>query len=156
MFSTILRTFGTVATKSVTRQIPRVPAVRAFSVLGPRLGDVGPNFFGPGAKSGTVPTDAEQATGLERLELLAALEGKELFETKPLSIKNYGTKKDPIMVKSVDPIRYVGCTGYPVDSHELLWITVDKSHEVDRCPECGQAFKLNFVGTEGHGHGHDH
>ncbi|CAG8505396.1 3026_t:CDS:2, partial [Racocetra fulgida] len=153
MFSTALRTFGAVVTRNATRQIPRVPAVRAFSVIGPCFGDVGPNFFGSGAKPGTVPTDAEQATGLERLELLAALEGKELFEMKPLSITKYGTKKDPIMVKSVDPIRYVGW--FPVDSHELLWITVDKSHEFDRCPECGQVFKINFVGTESHGHGHD-
>ncbi|CAG8606900.1 14958_t:CDS:2, partial [Acaulospora colombiana] len=114
------------------------------------------DFFGPGAKPGTIPTDVEQATGLERLELLAAMEGKEFFEMKPLHITRKGTKDDPVLVKSVDPIRYVGCSGYPTDSHELLWITVDKSHGIDRCPECGQVFKLNFVGKEDHGHGHHH
>ncbi|CAG8472759.1 3149_t:CDS:2 [Scutellospora calospora] len=115
---------------------------------------IDPNFFGPGAKPGHVPTDVDQATGLERAELLAALEGKDLFESKPLQITKLGTKKEPTLVKSVDPIRYVGCTGFPVDSHELLWIVLDKSHEFDRCPECGHVYKMNFVGTEGHGHGH--
>ncbi|CAG8488848.1 9391_t:CDS:2 [Dentiscutata erythropus] len=155
MFSTTLRTFGTVVTRSVIRQTPRVQDVRAFSTLGPRLGELGPNFFGPGAKDGTVATDLEHATGLERAELLAAMEGKDLFEMKPLKITKYGTKKDPIRVKSVDPVRYVGCTGFPVDSHELLWLVLDKNHEFDRCPECGQVFKINYIGTEGgHGHGH--
>ncbi|RIB05540.1 cytochrome c oxidase [Gigaspora rosea] len=121
------------------------------------ISDVGPNFFGPGAKPGAVPTDVDQATGLERAELLAALEGKELFELKPLKITKYGTKKDPIRVKSVDPVRYVGCSGFPVDSHELLWLVLDKNHEFDRCPECGQVFKMNYIGTDsGHGHGHGH
>lgn len=77
-------------------------------------GAVGHNVesnLGPGAKPGTIPTDLEQSTGLERMELLAKLEGKELFDMEPLNMTHLGTVKDPIVVKSHDPIRFVGCTG---------------------------------------------
>lgn len=67
--------------------------------------------IGPGAADGTVPTDLEQATGLEREELLAKLEGKELFDMEPLNMTHIGTVQDPIVVKSHDAIRFVGCTG---------------------------------------------
>lgn len=67
--------------------------------------------MGPGGKAGEVPTDLEQATGLERQELLAKLEGKELFDMEPLNMTHIGTPKNPIVVQSHDPIRFVGCTG---------------------------------------------
>lgn len=67
--------------------------------------------FGPGGKAGEIPTDLEQATGLERLELLAKLQGKELFDMEPLNMTHIGTPKSPIVVQSHDPIRFVGCTG---------------------------------------------
>jgi cytochrome c oxidase subunit 5b len=67
--------------------------------------------LGPGGKAGEIPTDLEQATGLERLELLAKLEGKEFFDMEPLSATHLGTTKNPVIVKSHDPIRFVGCTG---------------------------------------------
>ena len=35
-----------------------------------------------------------------------------------------GTPEDPIVVNSAGNEQYVGCTGYPVDSHNVLWITV--------------------------------
>lgn len=35
-----------------------------------------------------------------------------------------GTLEDPILVKSGGPEQYVGCTGYPVDSHTVIWLTV--------------------------------
>jgi len=69
------------------------------------------NFFGPGAKPGTVPDDMDHATGIERAELLAKLEGKELFDISPLKITAFGTKKNPVIVESQVPVRYVGCTG---------------------------------------------
>jgi len=71
--------------------------------------DVSP--IGPGAKPGSMPTDLEQATGLERAEILAKIEGQELFDMEPLMLTHVGTKSNPILVKSVDPERYVGCTG---------------------------------------------
>ena len=67
--------------------------------------------LGPGGKAGEVPSDIEQATGLERLELLSKLEGKEFFDMEPLDMTHIGTVQNPIVVKSHDQIRFVGCTG---------------------------------------------
>jgi cytochrome c oxidase subunit 5b len=67
--------------------------------------------LGPGAAAGSVPTDIEQATGLERDELLAKLEGRELFDVEPLNMTHLGSVKNPIVVQSHDAIRFVGCTG---------------------------------------------
>ncbi|KAL0079791.1 cytochrome c oxidase subunit VB-domain-containing protein [Phycomyces blakesleeanus] len=132
------------------------PAVRPFSILGARLsgavGHANPSSVTPGGKAGEVPTDLEQATGLERIELLAKLEGKELFDMEPLQVTHLGTPKNPIVVESHDPIRFVGCTGFPVESHDVIWINLDKSHEHDRCPECGSVFTMNFVGSEDEHH----
>lgn len=38
--------------------------------------------------------------------------------------------------------------GFPVESHDVIWINLDKSHEHDRCPECGSVFAMDFVGSE--------
>lgn len=35
-----------------------------------------------------------------------------------------GTLDNPIMVKSFGDEQYAGCTGYPADSHVVLWLTV--------------------------------
>lgn len=35
-----------------------------------------------------------------------------------------GTLEDPIVVNSAGEEQYVGCTGCPADSHNVLWITV--------------------------------
>lgn len=67
--------------------------------------------MGPGGKAGEIPTDLEQATGLERMELLSKLQGKELFDMEPLSATHLGTPKNPVVVQSHDPIRFIGCTG---------------------------------------------
>ena len=50
------------------------------------------DLVGPGAPDGTVPTDLEQATGLERLELLGKLEGKDIFDMTPLDSSRKGTQ----------------------------------------------------------------
>lgn len=112
------------------------------------------SLIGPGAKEGTVPTDLEQATGLERLELLGKLEGIDFFDTKPLDASRKGTMEDPIIIDSYDDYRYVGCTGSPAGSHHILWLkpTVNK---VARCWECGSVYKLNPVGVDTEGE-HSH
>ncbi|CAB4388613.1 unnamed protein product [Rhizophagus irregularis] len=129
MLSSALRsTVGSVRTivsRGVIRQ-PHSSKARAFSVLSPRFGELSSNFFGPGAKPGTVADDIDQATGIERAELLSKLEGKDIYDLSPLKITAVGTKKDPVMVKSVDPVRFVGCTGFPVDSHETVWLVKTK------------------------------
>ncbi|ORZ17991.1 cytochrome c oxidase subunit VB-domain-containing protein [Absidia repens] len=129
------------------------PAVRPFSVFGARLSnavssETADKNLGPGAAAGSVPTDIEQATGLERDELLAKLEGRELFDLEPLDMTHLGTVKNPIVVQSHDAVRFVGCTGYPAESHDTIWLSLDKSHEHDRCPECGSVYKMDFVGSE--------
>ncbi|KAI7872746.1 cytochrome c oxidase [Spinellus fusiger] len=135
------------ASSSVVRTFS---AVRSYSAVA----KPSENSVAPGGKAGEVPTDLEQATGLERLELLAKLQGKELFDMEPLDMTHLGTVKNPIVVDSHDPIRFVGCTGYPVDAHDVIWINLDKSHEHDRCPECGSVFTMNFVGSEDDHHHH--
>lgn len=45
----------------------------------------------PGAKPGTVPTDAEQSTGLERLEILGKMQGIDIFDMRPLDASRLGT-----------------------------------------------------------------
>lgn len=111
-------------------------------------------LIGPGAKEGTIPSDLEQATGLERLELLGNLEGIEVFDTKPLDSSRRGTMDDPIIVDSYDDYRYVGCTGSPAGSHTVMWLkpTVD---QVARCWECGSVYKVNPVGVQ-KPHDHEH
>ncbi len=44
-----------------------------------------------GAAVGTVPTDLEQATGLERLEILGKMQGVDIFDMKPLDASRKGT-----------------------------------------------------------------
>ncbi|KAF7441467.1 Cytochrome c oxidase polypeptide IV mitochondrial [Pyrenophora tritici-repentis] len=70
----------------------------------------------PGAKPGTVPTDAEQATGLERLEILGKMQGIDIFDMRPLDASRLGTMEDPITVNAAGDEQYVGCTGFPADS----------------------------------------
>ncbi|EMC99717.1 hypothetical protein BAUCODRAFT_83035 [Baudoinia panamericana UAMH 10762] len=112
----------------------------------------------PGAAPGTVPTDLEQATGLERLEILGKMQGVDIFDMRPLDASRRGTLQDPIVVKSFGDEQYLGCTGSPADSHNVLWLTVSRDRPVERCPECGSAYKMEYVGPpeshDAHGHGH--
>lgn len=43
-----------------------------------------------GAQPGTIPTDLEQATGLERLEILGKMQGVDIFDMKPLDASRRG------------------------------------------------------------------
>merc|ERR1712137_78655 len=73
---------------------------------------------------GTLP-DLELATGEEKMELLAELEGKELYEqylTGP-----FGTVQNPVIVPSVNTVRIV---------------------------ECGQVFSLKTSAHDEHHHEH--
>jgi len=44
----------------------------------------------PGAEPGTIPTDLEQATGLERLEILGKMQGIDVFDMRPLPSDRVG------------------------------------------------------------------
>jgi cytochrome c oxidase subunit 5b len=49
------------------------------------------DLFAPGAKPGTIPTDLDQATGLERLELIGKMQGIDIFDMRPLDASRKGT-----------------------------------------------------------------
>jgi cytochrome c oxidase subunit 5b len=110
----------------------------------------------PGAAPGTVPTDLEQATGLERLEILGKMQGIDIFDMKPLDASRKGTLDNPIVVKSFGDEQYAGCTGYPADSHVTIWLTMSRDRPVERCPECGNVLKMEYIGPTEDAHGHDH
>ncbi|ODQ68665.1 COX5B-domain-containing protein [Nadsonia fulvescens var. elongata DSM 6958] len=106
------------------------------------------SLHGTAAKVGTVPTDIEQSTGLERLELLGKLEGVEVFDMSPLKAERIGTMANPIVIDSYDDFRYVGCTGSPAGSHEIQWLK-PTTETVARCWECGSVYKLNPLAIPG-------
>ncbi|KAG5352889.1 hypothetical protein E4T56_gene3753 [Termitomyces sp. T112] len=105
-------------------------------------GPAPPQLYGPGGKAGEVPSDIEQATGLERLQLLGELEGVKVFDDAPLDASRIGTKADPILVPSYDIERIIGCTGSPADSHEVLWFNLTAERQ-GRCTECGSVYALD-------------
>ncbi|KAH6612241.1 cytochrome c oxidase subunit VB-domain-containing protein [Chaetomium sp. MPI-SDFR-AT-0129] len=114
------------------------------------------DLFGPGAKPGTVPTDYEQSTGIERLEILGKMEGVDIFDMRPLDASRKGTLQDPIKVRSAGEEQYAGCTGYPADSHNVIWLGMSRERPVERCPECGSVYKMDYVGPEDdHHHSHN-
>ncbi|KAH6661326.1 cytochrome c oxidase subunit VB-domain-containing protein [Truncatella angustata] len=114
------------------------------------------DLVGPGAAPGSVPTDLEQATGLERLEILGKMEGVDIFDMRPLDASRKGTLDNPILVKSAGDEQYAGCTGYPADSHVVTWLGMSRERPVERCPECGSVYKMEYVGPQDDHHGHDH
>ncbi|KAI8450490.1 cytochrome c oxidase polypeptide IV [Phakopsora pachyrhizi] len=104
-----------------------------------------PIIQGPGAKPGTVPTDLEQATGIERFEILARMEGHNPFDRTPLQVTHMGTLDNPVKVPSLERTRIIGCTGFPADSHDTIYMKVSSSRP-RRCPECGCAYVVDFQG----------
>lgn len=68
-----------------------------------------------------------------------------------------GTLDNPIVVKGFGDEQYLGCTGSPADSHTTIWLTTSRERPVERCPECGSVYKLEYVGpADDHGHHDDH
>ncbi|KAK9453484.1 cytochrome c oxidase subunit VB-domain-containing protein [Dipodascopsis uninucleata] len=111
------------------------------------------DLFGPGAEPGNVPTDFEQATGLERLELLGNMAGVDVFGMGPLPSDRIGTMEDPVVIDSGVKLQYLGCTGVPADSHDIEWMAATPERP-SRCLECGSVYKLNYVGPEEDDHHH--
>ena len=68
---------------------------------------------------------------------MADMMGYDVFDMKPLEMTRMGTIDDPIKIFSLWPERYVGCTGYPADSHDTIWMKIDLRLSRHRCPECG-------------------
>ncbi|KAK6909691.1 cytochrome c oxidase subunit 5b [Kwoniella mangroviensis CBS 10435] len=146
--ASVLRSFKAIS-PALRRPIVAQQPLRAFSVSVNRSAGHGPpQLLGPGAKAGEVPTDEAQSTGIERFELLGKLEGVDVFDMKPLEITRLGTIENPIPVYSLYPQRQVGCTGYPADSHDTIWLNLTTENKYARCPECGSVYTLNFQGDE--------
>ncbi|KAK7389528.1 hypothetical protein VNO78_24651 [Psophocarpus tetragonolobus] len=96
------------------------------------------------------------ATGHEREELQAELEGRNILEIDHPE-GPFGTKEAPAIVKSYYDKRIVGCPGGEGDDeHDVVWFWLEKGkpHE---CPVCAQYFVLEVVGPGGppDGHGDD-
>ncbi|KAH7041344.1 cytochrome c subunit [Microdochium trichocladiopsis] len=104
-----------------------------------------------------VPSDLDQATGLERLEILGKMEGVDIFDMRPLDASRKGTVENPITIRSAGDEQYAGCTGYPADSHVVTWLGMNRERPMERCPECGSVYKMEYVGPQDDHHGHhDH
>ncbi|CAK9782579.1 cytochrome c oxidase polypeptide IV [Cutaneotrichosporon oleaginosum] len=153
----LLRSFR--AVQAVARPalaLPKVQVARAFSASALRRGGGGPpQLLGDGVKPGEVPTDRQQATGIERFELIGKAEGVDVFDLTPLEADRLGTLDNPIEVFSYYPERHVGCTGFPADSHDTIWLHVTKELKNHRCPECGSVYTLKFepnADYEAHAH----
>ncbi|KAJ7285026.1 cytochrome c oxidase subunit VB-domain-containing protein [Mycena rebaudengoi] len=152
----LLRCAFQAARPALARPVFRAPSssLRLFSTTLRASSDAKPpSIFGPGGKAGEVPTDFEQATGLERFEMLGEMEGIDVFDETPLDASRVGTKKDPIMVLSYSTERIIGCTGSPADSHDIIWIGLTKERQ-RFCTECGSVYAMNYQGAEHDAHHH--
>lgn len=145
MASALTRSFLTRLVRPAFRSVTVSRTISTTSCLRSEV-DV-PQLLGPGAKPGTVPTDLEQSTGLERLQVLGKMEGIDVFTREPDWSKR-GTMKDPVMVPSLATERIVGCTGYPPEEHRPLWLTLHNDGKKGRCPECGNVYQMQFIGEE--------
>uniref|UniRef100_A0A8C0H349 Cytochrome c oxidase subunit 5B, mitochondrial n=1 Tax=Chelonoidis abingdonii TaxID=106734 RepID=A0A8C0H349_CHEAB len=86
-----------------------------------------------------IPSDEEQATGLERKVMQAMEKGQDPYNI--LQPKRYaGTKEDPNLVPSISSKRIVGCI-CEEDNSCVIWFWLHKG-EPQRCPSCGAHYKL--------------
>ncbi|XP_071375746.1 cytochrome c oxidase subunit 5B, mitochondrial-like [Centroberyx affinis] len=86
-----------------------------------------------------VPTDEEQATGLERRALQALKKGKDPYSM--LKPREYaGTKEDPHIVPGIGTKRLVGCL-CEEDNTAIVWFWLHEG-DAQRCPSCGSHYKL--------------
>ncbi|KFH42586.1 Cytochrome c oxidase subunit-like protein [Hapsidospora chrysogenum ATCC 11550] len=159
------RTFSTSFVRREAPKNPVTPNEQAAALAGTAEKKVGPyktfteikseeDLFGPGAEPGTVPTDLEQATGLERLEILGKMEGVDVFDMRPLDSSRLGTMEDPIPLRSAGDEQFAGCTGVPADSHTTTWLRMTRDRPIERCPECGSVYKMEYVGPQDDHHHH--
>ncbi|CAO2813982.1 unnamed protein product [Amaranthus hypochondriacus] len=94
------------------------------------------------------------ATGHEREEIEAELQGKDILEIN-YPVGPFGTKENPAIVKSYYDKRIVGCPGGEgEDEHDVVWFWLEKGKSYE-CPVCTQYFKLEVVGPGGDPEGHD-
>ncbi|XP_026869885.1 cytochrome c oxidase subunit 5B, mitochondrial [Electrophorus electricus] len=91
------------------------------------------------ASGGGIPTNEEQAVGLERRVLQAMKKGEDPYSI--LKPKEYaGTKKDPHIVPGISDKRLVGCL-CEEDNTAIVWFWLHAG-DPQRCPSCGSYYKL--------------
>uniref|UniRef100_A0A3P8U8G8 Cytochrome c oxidase subunit 5B, mitochondrial n=1 Tax=Amphiprion percula TaxID=161767 RepID=A0A3P8U8G8_AMPPE len=90
--------------------------------------------------TGGIPTDEEQATGLEKVIMKAMRDGTDPYNMmKP---KGYaGSKMDPHLVPSITNKRIVGCV-CEEDNTAVVWFWLHEG-EAQRCPSCGAHYHLD-------------
>ncbi|ABN65770.2 Cytochrome c oxidase polypeptide IV, mitochondrial precursor [Scheffersomyces stipitis CBS 6054] len=103
------------------------------------------SLIGPGAKAGTIPTDLDQATGLERLEILGKREGIDVFDLENPIYEGKGTFEDPLLVPTYIGYRYVGCRGKDGEDHKPYWMKVEEGKK-SRCWQCGTVLAAKYLG----------
>lgn len=109
------------------------------------------SLFGKGAQAGSIPTDFEQSTGLQRLEILGKREGVDVFDMENPICEGSGTFNDPFLVPTYFGYRYVGCKGKGDEEHKPYWMKVEDKKKA-RCWQCGTVFTAKYVGEEGMHH----
>lgn len=123
-------------------QVQPVMAIPLYNVL-PR----GARSFSSGV---ITAEDVEHATGLERQELEAAAEGKDMFAEDWLNAP-WGTEDNPVEVTSSLHERIVGVPD-PYDDSIIWWGTIEEGQPPKQIVETGEFFVLKRVSAnEGHG-----
>lgn len=109
------------------------------------------SLIGQGSKPGVIPTDWDQATGLQRLELLGKREGVDVFDMEMPITEGKGTMESPYLVPTYIGYRYVGCKGSAEHDHKPYWMKVEEG-KVSRCWQCGTVLKAKYLGEPGMAH----
>lgn len=109
------------------------------------------SLIGPGAKPNTIPTNLDQATGLERFEMLGKMEGVDVFDMENPVFEGSGTMEDPYLVPTYVGYRYVGCMGKKGEEHRPYWLKVT-TDEPARCWHSGVVYLAKYVGKPEHSH----
>lgn len=157
--------------RRLSTQLRPLAASRSNPIVGPYVSSSTPSFrpaaslfsrylsapSGDGVSSKKVEDIMPIATGHEREELEAELQGRNILDIN-FPEGPFGTKEAPAVVKSYYDKRIVGCPGVDgEDEHDVVWFWLEKGkpHE---CPVCSQYFVLEVVGPGGppDGHGDDH
>uniref|UniRef100_A0A4X2KDT4 Cytochrome c oxidase subunit 5B, mitochondrial n=1 Tax=Vombatus ursinus TaxID=29139 RepID=A0A4X2KDT4_VOMUR len=91
------------------------------------------------ATGGGIPSDEEQATGLEREIMMAARDDLDPYNVLAPKAAP-GTKEEPSLVPSITDKRIVGCV-CEEDNNAVIWFWLHKG-KTYRCPNCGTHYKL--------------
>jgi len=139
------------ASKGAFRALPRAArapaALMPARFMGARVPLPEPTWKQQDGIENTVSTNLDAATGLERAEMLAAMEGRNIFDDAPIG--PFGTAENPVEVESIFEERIMGCPGDCAGgdtraNNEVRWFVVTSAKPYT-CPTCKQVFALKKV-----------